>query len=470
MLFKTDSLGDTLWVKTYGSTSGAQECTSVIALQDGNNILAGYTSSPNLSSGGGDMWIIKTDSIGDTLWSKSYGGIGDERGYKIIPTNDTGFISVGTTGSFSAGNLDIYVVKINSSGTLQWAKSFGTSEFEYGYDVKQTNDGGYIIVGNQQIQSNGISYIFALKISSQGNLIWAKEYGTPSQQDIGFSVEKDKYDFVIGCGVYGNSVPEGLLLKIDTTGNLIWKRGYVNLPNCYTVVKTIDKGFVFSSTGDFSNAGLVAKTDSLGFPLWFTYIQDYSGSSSNVIETHDGGYATIGSGPQFGVKAPIINSFGGYTIIFSKLDSAGQTPCSNYPAPLIDTSFQLATSNFALSSSSGGQVKNTYPNVTQSYFSLMDTICVPMLPGAVNEINIDALTLLVPNPTNGIFNIKSFVKILNIEILNPLGEKIYPPAGRAGSNPFTQSAIDISSQPNGVYFIHIISKEGTAVKKLVINH
>lgn len=141
-LLKTDSLGDSLWGKTY--LSG--EFSEVQQTMDNNYILTGYTyyQSPG---GKGEVILVKADSLGDTLWTKIFGGDSSDYGYSVQQTQDGGFIIAGSTWSFGAGKGDVYLIKTNSLGDTLWTKTFGGTEYEAGSSMQQTTDGGYIVAG-----------------------------------------------------------------------------------------------------------------------------------------------------------------------------------------------------------------------------------------------------------------------------------------------------------------------------------
>ncbi len=98
--------------------------------------------------GAQDVWVIKTDAMGDTLWTKTFGKNGDDYGNSIHQTSDEGYILTGTTTSYGAGNYDLWLIKTNTLGDTLWTKTFGGSGEDRGYSVQQTSDGGFIITGS----------------------------------------------------------------------------------------------------------------------------------------------------------------------------------------------------------------------------------------------------------------------------------------------------------------------------------
>ncbi|MBL0105173.1 MAG: T9SS type A sorting domain-containing protein [Bacteroidetes bacterium] len=171
-LIKTDSTGNHVWSKAYGQT-GSEEGKVVRQTTDGSYLIAG-TSENALGPLGPNMCLIKTNSVGDTLWAKLYGGAMIDECYDAKQTSDGGYIMVGKSFSFSAaGDYDVYVVKVNAQGIAQWSKTYGgsaTNHNEIGYSIDQTNDGGYIISGESMFGFGvGIVNMYLIKTDSLGN-------------------------------------------------------------------------------------------------------------------------------------------------------------------------------------------------------------------------------------------------------------------------------------------------------------
>jgi hypothetical protein len=133
---------DTLWTRTYGG-SNHDYARSVQQTPDGGYIVAGYTAS--FGAGGSDFYLVKINSQGDTLWTRTYGGSNGEEARSVQQTADGGYIVAGFTYSFGAGLSDFYLVKTNSLGDTLWTRTYGGSRSELAYCVQQTADGGYIV-------------------------------------------------------------------------------------------------------------------------------------------------------------------------------------------------------------------------------------------------------------------------------------------------------------------------------------
>lgn len=165
-LVRTDSLGDTLWTRTYGDDA-SQSAWCVRPASTGY-VVTGY-HRPN-GSMDADMYIVRINAVGDTLWSKLIGGTGHEDAYGIEATGDGGFIIVGHTSSYGAGGTDVYLVKTDSLGIVQWTRIFGGSQFEFTESIQLTADGGYITGGYTYSFGAGTpTYCNAYLIKTDGN-------------------------------------------------------------------------------------------------------------------------------------------------------------------------------------------------------------------------------------------------------------------------------------------------------------
>jgi hypothetical protein len=143
-LIKTDASGLEQWSQTFGG-SDMEVGYSVDQTTDGGYIIGGWTLS--YGAGNTDVYIIKTDASGNEQWSQTFGGSSGESCSNIQQTSDGGYIIAGTTHSYGAGNTDVYTIKIDASGDTLWTKTIGGTDSDLGYSVQQTSDGGYIITG-----------------------------------------------------------------------------------------------------------------------------------------------------------------------------------------------------------------------------------------------------------------------------------------------------------------------------------
>jgi hypothetical protein len=204
-LLKTDANGDTLWTKLYGGAS-SDGARSVKQIYDNGYIIAGYTSS--YGAGQLDAWLLRTDASGDTLWTRTFGGGSNDFAYSVYQTVDSGFVLCGYTYSFGAGDQDFYMVKTNADGDLLWSTTVGSSGAERSFSIEQTSDGGYIITGYKWSITNDYD-VYLVKLEPD-------VVGTTEQQ----SARVYKYSTTIFAGPL--VLPLGENCRIfDVTGRVI---------------------------------------------------------------------------------------------------------------------------------------------------------------------------------------------------------------------------------------------------------
>jgi len=218
-LIKTDANGNVSWAKTYGGT-GDDIARSVQQTSDGGYILAGETYS--FGAGGIDIFLIKTDANGNVSWAKTYGGTGDDTARSVRQTSDGGYIVAGYTNSFGAGGRDIFLIKTDANGNVSWAKTYGGTGNDHAFSIQQTSDGGYIVAGETRSFGAGSWDVFLVKTDANGNIQWAKTYGGTNSDwaqsvqqtsDGGYIVASATFSF--GAGNF-----DIFLVKTDANGDI----------------------------------------------------------------------------------------------------------------------------------------------------------------------------------------------------------------------------------------------------------
>ena len=243
-LIKTDATGNEQWYRTFGGNSWDYG-ESVKQTTDGGYIIAGYTQSFPF---GGDGYLIKTDAVGDTMWTRIHRGEGYDHFYSVHQTTDGGYIIAGETSSFGAGLHDVYLMKTYANGNEQWHRTFGGSDDDRGYSIQQTTDGGYIIAGNTESYGAGSYDVYLIKTNASGIEQWHRTFGG-SDNDRGYSVQQITDGGYIIAGYtwsYGAGWSDVYLIKTDAVGDTIWTRtfGEIGYDEGRSVQQTTDGGYI----------------------------------------------------------------------------------------------------------------------------------------------------------------------------------------------------------------------------------
>lgn len=341
-IVKLSNVGSIQWEKSIGG-SNEEGAGSILQTRDGGYIVGCSSSSTDGdvhgNHGQSDYWVVKLDSFGAILWDKCYGGSGDDDGCDIKQTPDGGYVMVGTSNSndkdvsghhgvvWPANNnsIDIWVVKIDSGGTLQWEKSMGGIGEESSLNIQVTFDGGYILAGyttslndGDVTGNHGGSDCWIVKLDSLGRISWEKTYGGSSDETANCIVQTSDSGYVFAGfsgstdgDVHkqaGNGYVDYWIVKLDKKGNLIWEKslggsGY-ELATC--IEQTNDGGLIvggnsFSKDGDVTgNHGeddyWIVKLDPNGNKQWQKSLGGSNWESCvRIIQTKDLGYVIAGT-------------------------------------------------------------------------------------------------------------------------------------------------------------------------------
>ncbi len=312
-----------LWSQTFGGPNN-DEANGILKTTDGGYVVCGMTESKG--RGGMDAWVIKLDPQGKLEWEKTYGDKGDEVAHAIIQTQDNGFAFTGYTTSKGKGKRDVWFVKLDSAGNMQWQGFYGGRKHEEGNSLVQTLDGNYVFVGSTRSFGSGGWDIFVMKIDTKGGRIWRRMLGG-KKNDYGKSVVEQKKDSsLVICGStasYGNGLSSLWLVKLSKDGRREWHKYYG------TINKDMANHLTIKSTGEYVMAGTTQPKGDRYTYLWvvgftaeswddwehtFGTLKDEAATGTS--ETSDGGVIVCGYTNSYGE--------GGYDFWLMKFDKTGK--------------------------------------------------------------------------------------------------------------------------------------------------
>ncbi|MBK7379452.1 MAG: T9SS type A sorting domain-containing protein [Ignavibacteriales bacterium] len=300
---------DTLWTKRIDGNFSEDVAYDVEELADGGFAVVGYTNATLTPNNGFDIWLIRIDSNGNILWTRTYGGSGDDFGYSMKKTDDGGFILAGETKSFGAGESDFYLIRTDSLGDTLWTRTFGGINNDICWSVDNTKDSGFVLSGEKEA-SLGNSDAWVIKTNSNGNLVWEYSFGNDIDDERIFSIKKEEDGSFImagalGCNGYASC--DGVVINLNAFGDTLWTNIFPHVYNSqFYSIKIANDGYIVSGFFINPNSSLspdlwLVKTDNLGNEQW-SQIIDYDNDTDighSVLQTSDGGYIVTGQSAGF---------------------------------------------------------------------------------------------------------------------------------------------------------------------------
>ena len=447
-LIKTDAAGDTLWTRSYGGTS-YDEGFSVEQTIDSGYIITGYTNSFSTSSE--KVYLIKTNSTGDTLWTKTYGGNLNGTGYSVKQTSDNGYIITGGQVDIN-GTHNVLMIKTNVTGDTLWTKTFGGGGDDRGFSVTEAIGGGYVVAGNYSTGG-----IYLVKTNLIGDTLWTKGYIVegPPHINTGYSIQQTAdLGYIVAGIAYGASGVEGVALKTDVNGNFVWSKTYSGLSHVYINYgqQTTDGGYIFAGWSQSFPVGsyksLLIKTDATGDTLW---TKQYDGAGSiynfNVQQTTDGGFVLV--------------TADNFNIFLTKTDSLGNSGCDQGAAwPVVTSITPVITTPLPLFAS-GGIVNAPATQIARG--GTIITLCINV---GISEFSASGNSISIfPNPAEDNFMVSINAELINVqvEIFNVFGEKVYSAQLKS-----LQETINAKQFSSGIYFVKVSNGQNQYTKKLII--
>jgi len=412
---KTDSLGEIKWEKVFGGKD-TETITEIIQTSDGNYMAFGNTDSKG--AGGFDFYLVKLDPTGNIIWEKTYGGSRDERSADMIKTSDGGYLLLGSTLSFGDGlNSDVNVRKVSSDGTELWNKRFGGSNGDSGNKIIATQDGNYVILASSDSFGAGGFDIWLIKIDGNSGELWNKTYGG-SKDEIGNGIVELPNGSLVIVGYtvsFGAGSRDIYIIKTNSSGSELWNKTDGGLYRDYaTNIVSENDGIIYTTVKQSapevdSSTALINKADFDGNEFWQT---NFSGGAADLILNNDKHIIIAGSTIKYGNKSE------GY---FLNVNQNGVITAVNNLVTQEPTTFKLF---------------NNYPN--------------PFNP--ITTIEFD-----VPKQSQ-----------VKLQIFNILGQKVATLVNdeyRTGRYKLQFNADGLAS---GVYFYKIIAGDFVQIKKMIL--
>ena len=497
-LIKTNASGDTLWTRTYGGEN-SDFGKSVQQTSDGGYIIAGYTGAyPNY-----DVYLLKTDGAGDTLWTRTYGGTEEDCGNSVQQTLDGGYVITGYTGSLDSG-FDVYLIKTDASGDTLWTRTYGGSNFDYGYFIQQTSDGGYVVCGSFAYD-DWTSDVYLIKTNASGDTLWTRTYGGENS-DYGKSLQQTSDGGYIIAG-YIDAYPDFIsvyLIKTDEIGDTIWTKTYGGTEEYYgnSVQQTTDGGYVIAGYSGAFTSGYdvyLIKTDASGDTLWS---RTYGGSDYDygyfIQQTSDGGYVVGGSfgyddwtSDVYLIKTNengMVTYTGWITGNISLNGGSGNLEDVEVTAGSVtvnpdisgDYTIEIDTGTYNVIATLDGYEPDTVTDVVVEEGITTSNIDLTLTYSTGVENNVTPAVELLgnyPNPFNSStiisFSVTQASSPVNIEIYNLTGQKVKTLINKkieAGSHQVVWDGTDDSGNPvsSEIYFCKMEFGKYTNFKKIIL--
>ncbi len=372
--------GEIDWMKTFGG-SDEESARSVIETSDGGYAVFGFTKSTDgditdKTVNVNDYWLLKLDAEGNLQWNKTIGGSGDDQGQEVIQTQDNGFLITGYSmssdgdASNNEGFHDNWFVKLDSSGNIEWEKSYGFAGHDHSYSVIQTQDGGYFSAGFLDITASGgegglskhgVGEFWGQKLNANGELEWRNFFGG-SNNDRSYSVlqandggfvllgatESTDFDITNNNGSY-----DFWVVKINAEGELVWQKAFggSGIDIAYEAAHSDNNSYVIvgqtiSSDGDVTdNHGdsdfWVIKINDSGNVLWK---KSFGGPQFDVARsidvTNDGGFVIAGASKSN--SGDLDNNYGDNDFWVIKIDNSGNlTWQKNFGGDAFDFAYDI---------------------------------------------------------------------------------------------------------------------------------
>ncbi len=285
-LLKLDSHGNRKWENTFG---GQHDDRLACVINAGNGDYAAAGSTSSFGAGNNDFYLVKTDANGNLKYSRAFGGKGRDEANSIIQTPDGGFLLAGLSDSFKkAGFTDIYIVRTDSEGNSLWAKTIGGKKSDEASCVIDSKENGFIIAGTTSSFGAGPRNMIMVNIDSRGNTLWMRTYGGAADASCSRVIKLESGNYALAGSISTKEKKESdiIVVETDAKGNSMWSKTYggAGIDQGVSIQECPDKTLVIGATSESFSYGssdlALIKTDAQGNTLW---IRHYGGRGDDYL-------------------------------------------------------------------------------------------------------------------------------------------------------------------------------------------
>lgn len=471
-LLKLDPMGNQQWAVQFAKSTyfmKASDGNSVVQTSDGGYAVATvmYTSTPSQSSSHTAIFVVKTNSLGGLLWSKTYPGVGNSSSSCISETANHDLIIAGNTIDTTAFAQYGYLLRIDSTGNVIWGNYYvqpSSSAYGLFYTASETSDSGLIVAGTTGIQ--GIT----MKTDAAGNVLWANQPNT-AMGGIDNDVMETGDGFFVSCGVSFGSPGNACINKFDSAGNFVWGFSYPRLSSstsasdyAYSVEESGTGYSIATASGSsgYGRAGLL-HVDTAGQPIWAKQYKDsYIFYPIDLEHTSDNGYAMCVS--NYNIAS---SNWNDWKVAVLKVDSLGKAAC--HDSVIVDSAYTLATPMpISITVVSAAPV---VPIPTVLHYVLIPDTNYCFAPDAVVETRPEAGTGIFPNPAHSQFQVELTGLTGNqvtVSLYNSPGQEVCSRYAENASGTWTNT-FETGGLAAGIYFVRMeVDGELLKSEKVVI--
>lgn len=492
-IVKTDSMGNVQWQNTIGGNN-LDWLISISQTSDGGYILGGFSNSgasgdkTENSNGQFDYWIVKTDSMGSIQWQNTIGGNGFDQLYSVHQTSDGGYILGGFSDSDISGDKaanslgwnDYWIVKTDATGNIQWQRTIGGNSSDQLFSLQPTTDGGYILggwsqsgmSGDKMENSIGLYDFWLVKVDAMGNLQWENTIGGSSNDypfplwqtsDGGFitggysasNISGDKTENSVGLDDYW-------IVKTSSTGNIEWQKtiGGSTADRLRSIMQTSDGGYILGGFSESNISGDKTENSNGQYDYWVVKLKPGTPLPVELI-SFNGVYSDNTVELSWATASEVNND---YFILERSADGIYFSPIATIDGngnsnELIEYKFLDPLENLRLS-----EYSTLYYRLNQIDFDGRAEYHGPIAV-RISDPNIN----VYPAITSGVISIGGRAHLIEAKVYSAMGKlvKTFPLQKYSSSLPGESITLDISSIPEGIYFIEVISDEQKFVQKII---